>query len=202
MPMFLVLGISLIVTPVYVERSFAVLTPALVLLLARYAGCQPRRSPAPYLGAGLASLMILGVVLCHVRADPAKPPLQEAISMVAEEARSTDRILHLQDASYVPALYYEPVTAGVLLKVGQRLWLAPEIYRLLGGRTVQPDDLTWGDRTWVISMPGYLDATQSELLERFADDEAPVRTWSWDMLSPGGQNYESIQVQLHAPPSR
>jgi len=129
-PVFLVLGMSLLITPVYVERSFAVLTPALILLLARYTGGRPRRSPAPYLGIGLVSLMILGVVLYHVRADPAKPPLREAISTVAKEARSTDKILHLQDASYVPALYYEPARAGALVNAGQRWYVSTTLRHL------------------------------------------------------------------------
>jgi 4-amino-4-deoxy-L-arabinose transferase-like glycosyltransferase len=198
-PIILVLGISLLISPIYVERSFAVVTPALMVLLARYAGDPIGCSPGPYLGAALAVLMAMGVVLFHVRADPAKPPLEEAIETVTEKAEPTDTILHLQDASYVPALYYDPTTAGALVSAGQRLWLPLGIYPLLEGHTVQPSDLTWSNRAWLISMPGYLGAAQTQLLERFEESQTLVEAWDWQAVSPGGHSYKSLQVHLYMP---
>jgi hypothetical protein len=186
-PMIIVLAISLLITPIYVERSFAVLTPALVLLLARCTACATRPSPAPYLGVVLACLMTVGAFLFHIRPDPAKPPLREAIEMVAQEARTTDLILHLQDASYVPALYYEPAKAGVLVEAGQRLWLASGTYPLFQGRTEESTNLTLTDRVWVVIMPRHSGTAVSELLQRWDSDHTIAETRRW----------ESTQVRLY-----
>jgi 4-amino-4-deoxy-L-arabinose transferase-like glycosyltransferase len=186
-PIAIVLAISLLVTPIYVERSFAVLTPALILLLARCAACATRPSPAPYLGVVLACLMTMGALLFHARADPAKPPLREAIEMVSKEARTTDLILHLQDASYVPALYYQPAGAGVLVDAGQRLWLASGTYPLFRGRTVESEDLALTGRAWVVTMPRYSGTDVDDLVQRWDSDHTIVET----------RHLESVQVRLY-----
>jgi hypothetical protein len=132
--------------------------------------------------------MTVGAVICHTRADPAKPPLREAVEMVAQEARTTDLILHLQDASYVPALYYEPFRAGVLVEAGQRLWLASGTYPLFRGRTVQSASLTLADRAWVVVMPRYYGAATTELLQRWDSKHTVITTWHW----------RSMQVRLYS----
>jgi mannosyltransferase len=193
LPILVAWLVSLFVTPVYVERSFAVVTPALLLLLARGVMIAPRRSPMPYLGGALLVLMIVGTVLYHALPDPAKPPLREATATVAREALPSDEILHLQDASYLPALYYEPEKAGALVDAGQRLWLSPAIYGLLGGRVVQPDDVAAGDvasfeRMWLTVMPGYVEAPQRAFQSVSEDAFAVSRSWDWGA---------AVQVQLY-----
>ena len=181
-PVVVALIVSLFVIPVYVERSFAVVTPALMVLLARSIVTAPHRSPTPYLGAALAALMILGTALHHIRPDPAKPPLKEALVAVRREMEVSDLVLHLQDASYLPALYYEPGKAGALVDVGQRLWLEPEVYALLGGRVVQSNDLALANRWWLTVMPGYLDRAQRVSLDGWEGEFALLQSWDWDLV--------------------
>ncbi|HEC34676.1 MAG TPA: hypothetical protein ENI37_08195 [Chloroflexi bacterium] len=187
-PLLLILALSFIAHSIYLERSFAVATPALMLLLAWAVANAPRRSPAPYLGAALAALMAVGAVLYHLRPDPAKPPLHEAVEVVAEGAETEDIRLHLQDASYLPALYYESERAGALVDVGQRLWLAPEVYTLFGGRVVTAATLPTSGRVWLTVMPGYVGPAQAELLARWDAAHAPLETWDW----------ETVQTRLYA----
>jgi len=194
-PVVLVLGISLLVNPVYVERSFAVVTPSLLIVLSRYSTDRLRQSPAPYLGAGLCLLMVVGAVLFHLRPDPAKPPVDEAVETVAERAKSTDLILHLQDASYLPALYYEGSKAGALVNAGQELWLAPPIYELFDGQTIHPTEVYASDRVWLVIMPGYLDPVQEALLERFNQTHTVVESWGWG-ASAEGTSEQPVQVRL------
>jgi mannosyltransferase len=186
-PIVVVLAVSLLITPVYVERSFAVVTPALMVLLARGVAIVPRRSPTPYLGAALAALMAVGTALYHVQVDPTKPPLREAAETVAREMQASDVVLHLQDASYLPALYYRPGEAGALLDAGQRLWLAPEVDVLFGGRVVQPEILPPSGRVWLTVMPGYLDPPQRAFLEAWEAARPPLRSWEW----------QAVQVRLY-----
>lgn len=187
-PMLVILIVSFAAYSIYSERSFAVLTPALVLLVA-WAADGPRRSPTPYLAAALAVLMVLGVGLHHFQPDPAKPPIREAVAVVAQEARGTDLILHLQDASYLPALYYTSSAAGELVDAGQTLWLAPEVYALFAGRVARSSDIAAADRVWVVVMPGYVGSSQAEWLARWQADHARLALRDWG----------DVQVWLFAP---
>jgi mannosyltransferase len=189
LPIIFVLCVSLLVTPVYVERSFAVVTPALMLLLARSVVVAPRRSPVPYLGTLLVILMATGTGLYHIQDDPAKPPLRDALAIVAQQAEVKEGILHLQDASYLTALYYEPGTAGALMDVGQRLWLSPEAYALFGGRVIRSDDYIPSGRVWLMTMPGYMDPPQRAFLDKWEGERPAVQSWDWD---------GAVQVRLYA----
>jgi uncharacterized membrane protein len=188
-PLLIILVVSFIAHSIYSERSFAVTTPALVLLLAWAVVNAPGRSPARYLGTALAALMVVGTGLSHLRADPAKPPLREAIAVVTQRAQTTDVVLHLQEASYLPMLYYAPDAAGALVNVGQSLWLMPEAYALFNGRVAQSADLDLADPVWLTVMPGYIGSAQAEWLARWDADHAQLEMWDWG----------AVQVRLYAP---
>ena len=189
LPITSALLVSLLVTPVYVERSFAVVTPALMLLLARGVVIAPRRSPMPYLGTALVVLMMVGVVVHHTQADPAKPPLREALAVVVQGAEDSDMILHLQDASYLPSLYYKRSRAGALVDAGQRLWLPPMVYALLGGEVIQSGDSSLADRVWLTVMPGYVGPQQQTFLDAWEAAHPTIQSWGWGL---------SVQVRLYA----
>ena len=186
-PLLIILAVSLIIRSIYLERSFAVVTPALMVWLARGIVTAPQRSPTPYLGAALATLMAVGMVFYFVCPDPAKPPLREVVEVIAEEAKAGDIRLHLQDASYLPALYYAPEQAGALVDAGQRLWLSLEVYALFGGRVITADTLPTSGRVWLTTMPGYVDPAQTELLAQWDATRAPLEAWNW----------EGVQVRLY-----
>jgi mannosyltransferase len=187
-PIALVMVLSALLTPLYIERSFALIAPALVVLLARCVAVAPRRSPTIYLGAALGLLLALGTVLYHILPDPAKPPLREAMATVERQALAGDTVLHLQDASYLPALYESPGSGGALADVGQRLWLPPKRYVLFGGRVVEPGDLVSAGRLWLVVMPGYVESAQVEWLKQWDAEHGYLQLWDWG----------SVQVRLYA----
>jgi 4-amino-4-deoxy-L-arabinose transferase-like glycosyltransferase len=164
-PLLVGLVLSYLVMPVYVHRSFAVVTPALMVLMARAVSIVPGRSPTVYLWLGLVALMAWGALRYHLWDDPAKPPVHEAVAWVQSHREAGDVVLHMQDASYVPALYYAPGAAGELVDAGQRLWLASQAYPLFGGRVTAAEDLPVDGRVWMITMPAYLDQEQRTFID-------------------------------------
>lgn len=175
-PIGVIWGVSYIAHSIYSERSFALVTPALTLLLVYAVKAPPRRSPVVFLGGALVGLCALGVVFHHLQPDPAKPPVRQAVAAVAREARPGDAVLHWQDASYVPALYYEMDETGSLMDTGQGLWLTPEVYTLFGGRVVPSAGLPSGPG-WLVVMPGYLDSWQRDVLAEWLADSALTLYW-------------------------
>jgi mannosyltransferase len=154
-PILFVIIISWLIKPIYLERSFAISSPALILLLARGATAAPRGSPTPYLVGALAIPVLITLVAHITTPDPAKPPVREAVQALAEDFVPGDVSLHLQDASLAPAFWYSPDQPHILEQQGQ-VWLLPSDHRLLGG-----DVLDWkvavkgADRLWLTVMPGY-----------------------------------------------
>ncbi len=187
-PPLVVLALSLLAGPAYLERSFAVVTPALLPLMAWTVSRAPRRSPVPYLGMALGALMIAGGWFYFCRPDPVKPPIREAAETVAGRWAAGDVSLHLQDSSYLPALLYTPETAGVLVDAGQRTWLRQEVYALFGGEVRPVEVLPQGNRTWLTVMPGYNDDAQRAFLARVAPYCSAVQDW------------EAVQVYLCTSP--
>jgi len=138
-----------------------------MVLIARLALIVPGRSPTPYLWGGLVVLMAWGALRYHVWDDPAKPPIREAVSWMQTQQQTGDRVLHVQDASYVSALYYAPASAGDLVDAGQLLWLAPQTYALFDGQIVSAESLYVGGRTWLITMPAYMGERQRAFVDHW-----------------------------------
>ena len=154
-PILLVLTISWLIKPIYLERSFAISSPALILLLVRGATAAPKGSPTPYL-VGTLMIPIIITLATHITTpDPAKPPVREAVQEIATDFVPGDVSLHLQDASLAPAVWYLPDQPHILERQGLA-WLLPSDHRFLGG-----DVLDWqtavkdADRLWLTVMPGY-----------------------------------------------
>ena len=186
-PILFSLVFSWIFRSIYIERSFVICVPSLVLLFAFGALESPKLSPTPYVAAGFTLLLILGAVYYVVRPDPAKPPIRDAVATVAERMQEGDVSLHLQGASYFPALIYSPVYAGALLDVGQRpRWGSKEAYQPLGGDVVTLDEaLPGARRLWLTVMPGFNGENQRMAAESIAAQCVLLEAWDWG------------QIQLH-----
>lgn len=155
-PIAMVMLISWLIRSIYLERSFAVTSPALVLLLARGGTAAPRRSPTPYLVALLAVPVVVTLVMSAVTSDPAKPPIREAMRILEAGFTPGDVSLHLQDASCVPALWYAPDVPHLLADVPGAAWTVAATHRLFGGDVVDWQSALLGaDRLWLTVMPGY-----------------------------------------------
>ncbi|MBN1993541.1 MAG: glycosyltransferase family 39 protein [Anaerolineae bacterium] len=154
-PIVIVLVISWLIKPIYLERSFAIASPALILLLARGVTAAPKGSPTPYLVIVLVFTFIITLAANVVTPDPAKPPIREAAQMVETGFMEGDVSLHLQDASCIPALWYTPEIPHWLADQGND-WALPEDHRLFGGDVVEwQTAVTGANRLWLTVMPGY-----------------------------------------------
>lgn len=183
-PILFSLVFSWIFRPLYVERSFVICVPALVLLFAFGALESPKLSPTPYVAAGLTLLLILGAVFYMVYPDPAKPPIRDALEVVTERMQEGDVSLHLQGASYFPALIYSPVHAGALLNVGQQpLWGSKGAYQPLGGDVVTLDEaLPGARRLWLTVMPGFNGENQRLAAQSIAAQCVLLEAWDWERI--------------------
>jgi uncharacterized membrane protein len=187
-PIVAVIIISWLLQPIYLERSFAVSSPALVLLLAHGAVAAPRGSPTPYLMALLAVPIAITLTTNVVTPDPAKPPIREAARLVAANFAPGDVNLHLQDASFMPAVWYTPDVPHVLADVPGAAWTVASTHHLFGGDIVKwPADLKDADRLWLTVMPGFTNP------EQVAVHEAIEATYPQLMM----QNWGEIQLYLY-----
>lgn len=179
-PIAAVLLISWLVRPIYLERSFAVSSPALVLLLTHGAMAAPRRSPTPHL-AGLLIIPVAATLLAHLATpDPAKPPLREAAQTLAVNFAPGDASLHLQDASFMPATWYAPQTPHFLVNVPGAAWTVAQTHRLFGGDVVEWQTAVAGaNRLWLTVMPGYTGPEQQAAFQQIDARYPRLNMWDW-----------------------
>jgi uncharacterized membrane protein len=149
-PLCGVVVISWLSAPIYLERSFAMLAPFLVLFLAQGVATAPSRfSPTPWIGLLLGVLLVIGTVVHFAVPDIAKPAVREAMAIVEDGFREDDLCLHT-DETYLSALVYEPELLPALWHIDA--WkMRPETYRALGGRLVTPGEaLATEGRLWLV----------------------------------------------------
>ena len=181
-PLFAVVAISWLSAPIYLERSFAMLAPFLVLFIAQGVAAAPSRfSPTPWIGLLLVGLLAVGSGIYFVVPDIAKPPVREAMAVVAADFREGDLCLHI-DETYLTALVYEP-------ELEQALWhidawkMRPETYRVLGGQLVTPEDaLATEGRLWLL-IADRSSQPWEVFLERVEQERQLGDSWKWEHLT-------------------
>jgi mannosyltransferase len=181
-PLFAVVAVSWLFEPIYLERSFAMLAPFLILFLAQGLMAAPSRfSPTPWTGLLLGVLLAIGTVVNFAAPDIAKPPVREAMTIVTENFREGDLCLHI-DETYLAALAYEPELSPALWHIDA--WkMRPETYRVLGGRLVTPEEaLAAEGRLWLV-----IADRSSQPWEGFLEDVEQGRrlsdSWRWELLT-------------------
>lgn len=187
-PVLTVMAVS-ILSPrsIYVERSFAVTSPALMLLLARGSTAAPKMSPTPYLMAALLFPAVVTLATHYTTPDPAKPPIRSVIETIEADFASGDVSLHLQEASGVPALWYTPLPQRVV-DVPGATFTGPITHRLFGGDVVDwRQAIAGADRLWLTVMPGYTGEAQ------LAVHQAIEQTYPQLLMKDWG----SIQLHLY-----
>jgi hypothetical protein len=173
---------------IYVERSFAVVSPALVLIFARGTIAAPRWSPTPYLLA-LLFLPIIVTLTNHITTpDPAKPPVREMAQVIATNFAPGDVSLHLQDASAIPALWYIPHEPQFLIDVPGSRFIFAATHRLFGGDVVTwQSELIDSKRLWLTVMPRFVGPQQKIVFEEIERSYPRLKMWDW----------ESVQLYLY-----
>lgn len=182
-PIVTVMAISLL-SPrsIYVERSFAVTSPALILLLARGSTAAPKISPTPYLMAALLVPVVVTLATHYTTPDPANPPIRTAVETIEANFAPGDVSLHLQEASSLPALWYTAIPQRVI-DVPGATFTGPTTHRLFGGDIVDWREAIIGaDRLWLTVMPGYTDDAQTAVQKAIEQTYPQLTMKDWGSI--------------------
>jgi hypothetical protein len=133
---------SLIRSPIYLDRSFGILSPFLLVMLAAGAVYARKPSPGPLLVGALIVLMVGMDVYAAVSPVNAKTPYREiAASLMARPDAATTLVLHVHDESFLPMEYYAPGLEQRLGDLQERAWLFPRTWVIFGIKRYSPAEL-------------------------------------------------------------
>jgi 4-amino-4-deoxy-L-arabinose transferase-like glycosyltransferase len=195
-PIFVVLVLSWLTGPVYLDRAFSLVTPAYVLLLAWGLAHPSRGSPVRLLYGGLILVVVASLGNHYLKPDPAKPPFREVGAVVQECWQAGDVLFHLHDSSYLPLLYYAPETGSYLLKNDSDPWLPPNVWKWAGRRVSALDEIVTGKkRLWVVIVPSKLARPAAELLNQVEAHYVMENRWTWDSVELRLYNLQEATVK-------
>jgi mannosyltransferase len=184
-PMFLVLLFSWFIEPLYLDRSFSLVSPAYLLLLAWGFAHPPQHSPVPLLYAGLAVVIGISLSNYYLWPDPAKPPFREVSAVLKTHSQQEDVVLHLHDSSYLPLRYYAPDVESYLLNNDPEAWIPSYAWEWAGRRVSSLDQVPVGNlRLWVIIMPGRANDRQNKVLAHVESQYKKEAEWAWSSMDP------------------
>ena len=182
LPLCVVLAISWLFTSIYLERSFAMAAPFLVLFFAQgMVRLSSRFSPTPWTGLLLAFFLLIGTVGLFTMPDVAKPPVREAMAVVAANFSDGDLCVHI-DETYLAALVYEPGLVPALWHIDA--WsMRPATYQVLGGRLITPDEALETDGALWLVIADRSSQPWEMFLERVEQERGLGHTWRWDYVT-------------------
>jgi 4-amino-4-deoxy-L-arabinose transferase-like glycosyltransferase len=174
LPIAAAFGVSQVGSSIYLDRSFALLSPAYLALLALGLAARPRRSPSLVLAAALGLVAVISLAHFYFWPDVAKPRFREAGGFLVERAGPGDVLLNLHDSTYFSLRYYAPQVESYVLET-DRPWLLPEAWPRFGVRVAADwvATLPAGVRLWVAIEPGLYDGQQQEIVAGLEED------WQW-----------------------
>ena len=183
-PNLIALVISWLAKPVYLDRSFSLVTPAYVLLLGWGLAHPPKGSPVRVLYGVLAVLIAISLGNYYLSPDPAKPPFREVGVVVREGWQEGDVLFHLHDSTYLPLRYYAPEAESYLLNNDPETWLPSYTWDWAGQRVSSLDEVISGrERLWVVTadvqMSQELDERHRSIVERVARDYDCREAGAW-----------------------
>ncbi len=127
--LFGVMAVSYVRSPIYLDKSFALLSPLLLAGIAGGVAYARRPSPVPLLTVLLALLMIVGILNHALTPDPTKPPFRKmAADILAQPDALTTPILYLHDSLPPSMGYYAPVLTPLahVVNLQDHSWLWPQ----------------------------------------------------------------------------
>jgi mannosyltransferase len=190
-PPLLAMLVSWLIGPVYLDRSFSLVTPAYVLLLGWGFAHPPKGSPVRILYGGLVILVVIALGNHYLNPDPAKPPFRDVGAVVREEWQDGDVVFHLHDSSYLPLRYYVPEADSYLLNNDPETWLPPYTWDWAGQRVASLDEAVVGrERLWLVSVEA---STSPELAQRHREIVKQA-TMAYDCEEPA--EWYAVEVRL------
>jgi len=175
LPLVAAFVVSQFGSSVYLDRSFALVTPAYALLLGFGLSARPRRSPALVLTLLLGVVAVVSLGNFYLCPDPAKPDFRQAGQFMCDRVQPDDRLLHLHDSTYFSLRYYVPDVEASIVE-NNLPWLLPEAWPRFATHVPAEwvETLPVGTRLWVAVEPKMCGHRQQEVLERLAE--------SWQQL--------------------
>ena len=183
--------ISSVVAPVYLDRSFSLVTPAYVLLLGWGLAHPPQHSPLRLLYAGLSVVVVISLGNHYLNLDPAKPQFREVGAILQDGWQDGDVLFHLHDSSYLPLTYYAPQTENYLLNNAPDAWLPPYTWKWAGQRAPSLDEAVAGaSRLWLVVIPRRIDDQQANVLAQAEASYEKIEEWTWPAV-------DCVKLQLY-----
>jgi hypothetical protein len=124
-----IMVISIVRNPLYLDKSFAVLSPLLIAALSGGISYARRPSPSPYLAGALIVLMIVGISNHILTPDPTKPPFRRiAVDLTTRPAGLDTPLLMLHDSTPFSLGYYAPdlIKQMRIVHLRDKGWLYPQ----------------------------------------------------------------------------
>ena len=149
LPILLIFVVSM-VTPVYLDRTLIITTPAYALLLGRGLATTRRRSPVPYLAGGILALMILSLYGYYFDDRHSKPDYRAAAAYIDEHMEPGELVLHSGNGAYVPFLHYRGPENHFILEGDPAPHHPPELHEVAGGRAVSREELAGWPTVWLV----------------------------------------------------
>lgn len=189
-PPALMLGLSLLIQPVYYDRWFAFAAPALAVFLAQ--GVTARSSGLyRVLMILLVAVSLWQVVTNFALPDAARPPFREMSAHIVNQAQPADVVFHLHDSTFPSFRHYAPELHAYLWQDDAGGWLVPTAWKWFGERTHDLAQLLdHYSRVWVIYPQIPLDQTRQGLVDYIAVRRSLIAR----------AEFESIRVDLYATP--
>ncbi len=192
-PIVLVLLLSWLIGPVYLDRSFSLITPAYILLLGWGLAHPPYRSPLPLLYLGLALAIIIALGNHYFVPDPAKPPFRDTAQFLQEEWQQQDVLVNLHDSSYLSMSYYAPDLESYLLNNDPDTWIPAFTWAWAGQRIDSlNENILTQSRLWIVVRPTRFNEKQQTFLTQVEDHFVLQDQWIWEATHP-------IELHLYQP---
>jgi uncharacterized membrane protein len=149
LPMILVLLASLVV-PLYLDRTLIIVSPAFALILSRAIVSTRRKSPLPYLTVVALIIMLFSLGTYYWDQALYKPDYRAASAYVASQLRDGQAVVHTGNGSYIPFLFYQGEENHFLLAGDPAPHHPPKLHELVGGRSVDLNDLGGYESFWLV----------------------------------------------------
>jgi hypothetical protein len=170
LPLAVAFVVSQFGSSVYLDRSFALVTPAYALLLGLGLSVRPRRSPTLILIFLLGIVAVVSLVNFYLWPDPAKPDFRRVGQLMLGRIQPDDRLLHLHDSTYFSLCYYVSDVEAAIVE-NDRPWLLPEAWSRFAAHVPAEwvETLPAGTRLWVAVEPRMYGHRQQEVLENLEE---------------------------------
>lgn len=188
LPPFIMVVLSFLIQPVYYDRWFAFITPALAIFVAQGISARPTGLYRVLLLA-LFGLTIIRLTGYYTQPDQSRPPFREASAYIVAHAQPGDVVLHLHDSTYPSFRFYAPEIQACLWQDDVAGWLVPAAWKWFGARCSDLSVLFEGHaRIWVMSLPDTLDDSRRALESQIEARYPKV----------GEMRFDNVAVALYA----